>query len=162
MISLIAALAGGGVIGQNGRVPWRLPADLRYFKQITLGKPLIMGRKTFQSIGRPLPGRDNIILTRDPTFQADGCWVVHDLAAALAVAGSGREIMVIGGGEVYAAFLPLADRLYLTFIAAEIAGDAFFPPYPAGEWQTVSDIPHPADEKHLYPFRFVILERIIR
>ena len=162
MISLIAALAAGGVIGQRGRVPWRLPADLRYFKQMTMGKPVIMGRKTFQSIGRPLPGRDNIILTRDPIFQAKDCQVVHTVAEALEVAGSGREIMVIGGAEIYAAFLSLADRLYLTIIAAEIEGDTFFPSYPAGEWQTISDIPHPADEKHPYPFHFVILERFIR
>lgn len=162
MISLIAALTGGGVIGQNGVVPWRLPADLGYFKQVTMGKPVIMGRKTYRSIGRPLPGRDNIVLTRDPTFQAEGCQIVHTVVEALAVAGSGREIMVIGGAEIYAVFLPLADRLYLTVIAAEIEGDTFFPAYPAGEWQTISDIAHPADDKHLYPFRFVILERLIR
>lgn len=162
MVSLIAALAKGGVIGQNGRVPWRLPADLHYFKQMTMGKPMIMGRKTYQSIGWPLPGRDNIILTRDPIFQATGCQVVHTIAEALAAAGSGREIMVIGGGEIYAAFFPLAKRLYLTLVEATVEGDTFFPPYPAGEWQTVSDLPHPADEKQPYPFRFVTLERLIR
>ncbi|MDX1687598.1 MAG: dihydrofolate reductase, partial [Candidatus Promineifilaceae bacterium] len=109
-ISLIAALDRNGVIGDDGRIPWRLPADLKYFKRVTMGKPLIMGRKTYESIGRPLPGRQNIVLTRQRDYRAPGCTVVHSLEEALAAAGDAEEVMVAGGGSVYRQFLPRADR----------------------------------------------------
>ncbi|MCB8916812.1 MAG: type 3 dihydrofolate reductase [Ardenticatenaceae bacterium] len=158
-ISLIVALASNGVIGLDGGLPWRLPDDLRYFRQVTLGKPVVMGRKTYESIGRPLPGRENIILTRQPNYPAPGCTVVHSVAAALAAAGSAPEIMVIGGAEIYRLFLPLAHRLYLTLVAATPAGDTFMPNYDPAGWRETSRTHHPADNRHPFPFDWIILER---
>lgn len=135
-ISLIAAVARNGVIGHEGRMPWKLPGDLRFFKQNTLGKPVILGRKTWDSLGaKPLPGRPHIILTHDRGFTADGAFVAHDLDHALAegrrlaTQAGGDEVMVIGGAQIYAAALPLADRIYLTEIAASPPGDTFFPEF---------------------------------
>jgi dihydrofolate reductase len=128
-LALIAARARNGVIGLDNRMPWHLPEDLAYFKRVTLGKPVVMGRKTFESIGRPLPGRLNIVVTRNPDWQAAGVQVAHSLDAALALAAAAapEEIMLIGGAELYRQALPQADVLYLTEIDAEFAGDAFFP-----------------------------------
>ena len=136
-LALIAARARNGVIGLDNRMPWHLPEDLAYFKRVTLGKPVVMGRKTFESIGRPLPGRLNIVVTRNPGWQAAGVQVAHSLDAALALAAEAvpEEIMLIGGAELYRQALPQADVLYLTEIDAEFAGDAFFPEVDLARWR---------------------------
>ncbi|MBE5530116.1 dihydrofolate reductase [Laribacter hongkongensis] len=136
-LALIAARARNGVIGLDNRMPWHLPEDLAYFKRVTLGKPVVMGRKTFESIGRPLPGRLNIVVTRNPGWQAAGVQVAHSLDAALALAAAAapEEIMLIGGAELYRQALPQADVLYLTEIDAEFAGDAFFPEVDLARWR---------------------------
>ncbi|UXI01009.1 type 3 dihydrofolate reductase [Photobacterium sp. TY1-4] len=157
-ISMIAAMAHDRVIGKNNAMPWHLPADFAWFKQATLGKPVVMGRKTFESIGRPLPGRHNIVISRNPDFQADGVTVVNDIAAAKAAAGAVDELMIIGGGAIYTACLAQADRLYLTFIDVEVTGDTRFPDWGEG-WQEVHSESHAADEKNAHDMRFVILER---
>ena len=148
-LCLIVAAASNGVIGRAGKMPWHLPAELKYFKARTLGKPVIMGRKTFQSIGRPLPGRDNIVVTRDVTFAAAGVTVVASLGAAIAAAESASarsgadEIMVIGGSEIYAQALPLVGRVYRTRIAATPDGDALFPELDPVVWRLISETPLP-------------------
>jgi dihydrofolate reductase len=159
MLSLIVAMARNRVIGLGNRLPWYLPADLQFFKRITLGKPILMGRRTFESLGRPLPGRINIVITGQPDYQAEGCIVVHSLADALAAAGSVEEIMVIGGASLYAQTLERADRIYLTLVAAEPEGDVRFPELERGAWQEVWREDHPADARHAYPFSFILLER---
>ena len=158
-ISLIAALDRNGLIGADGDIPWRLPADLEYFKATTMGKPILMGRKTHESIGKPLPGRHNIVLTRQPTYQAPGCTIVHSIPAAMAAAGTATELMVIGGSTVYEALLPYADRLYLTYIDGVFDGDTYFPPFSREAWHVVSEEAHPPDGKNPHPYRFVVLER---
>lgn len=160
LLTLIAALARNRVIGCDNRLPWRLPADLRFFKQMTLGKPLLMGRRTWESIGRPLPGRRMIVLSRDPDYFAPGCVVAPSLEAALWEAGSVNEIMVIGGALLYAQTVPLADRLYLTQVDAEIAGDAWFPQWEPQEWRLDWEENHPADAQHAWPYRFQRWQRI--
>ena len=158
-ISLIAALDRNGVIGDGGRIPWRLPADLKYFKRVTMGKPLIMGRKTHESIGRPLPGRQNIVLTRQHAYEAPGCTVVHSVEEALAAAGDAEEVMVAGGGTVYRQFLPRADRLYLTFVETTGEGQTTFPPFDREKWHLIFEETHPADEKNPFPYRFTIFQK---
>lgn len=137
-ISLVAALARNRVIGADNRLPWHLPEDLRRFKALTLAHPVIMGRRTYASIGRPLPGRANIVVTRDPGYAAPGCIIVHTLQAALDAGADDGEIFVIGGAEIYALALPRADRLHLTEIDAEFHGDALFPAFHAGDFTRVS------------------------
>jgi dihydrofolate reductase len=159
-LTLIAALARNRVIGCNNRLPWRLPADLRFFKQMTLGKPLLMGRRTWESIGHPLPGREMIILSGNPGYFAPGCVVAPSLDAALREAGTASEIMVIGGALLYAQTLPLADRLYLTQVDAEIAGDAWFPQWEPQDWRLDWEENHPADAQHAWPYRFQRWQRI--
>lgn len=159
IISLIVAMDRNGVIGSQGGMPWRLPADLRYFKKVTMGKPVVMGRKTFKSIGKPLPGRHNIVLTRSHSFAAPGCTVVHSPAAALTAAGNAEEVMIIGGAEIYRQFLPCSDRIYLTRIDAAFEGDTVFPELRAREWRATWEEAHKADEHHPYSFRWLILER---
>lgn len=158
-ISLIAALDRRGVIGRGGRLPWHLPADLRRFRRLTVGKPVIMGRKTHESIGRPLPQRVNIVLTGTPGYEAPGCLVVHSLDDALAAAGEAEEVMVIGGARLFEQFLPRADRLYLTLIEAETAGEVFFPAFRRADWEEVFRESHEADAVHPYPYTFIVLER---
>ena len=138
MISLIVAASTNNVIGVAGELPWRLSDDLKRFKALTLGKPIVMGRKTFDSIGRPLPGRQNIIITTRPEFVAEGCDVVSSPDAALAIAGDAEEVMIIGGGEIYSQSLPLAERLYVTHIMAEPEGDVLFPKIDENEWRVIS------------------------
>lgn len=158
-ISMIVAMAHGRIIGKANTMPWHLPADFAWFKRCTLGKPIVMGRKTFESIGRPLPGRLNIVISRNPNFSADGVTVVSDIAAAQAAAGDVDELMIIGGGSIYQACLPIADRLYLTFIDADIdGGDTQFPEWGDG-WHTIDNQHYAADEKNAYAMDFVILER---
>ena len=159
MISIIVAAAENGVIGAQGELPWRLSDDLRRFKAVTMGKPIVMGRKTYESIGRPLPGRQNIVITRQPGFEAPGCDVVGSKEAALAAAGDADEIMVIGGSEVYALFLPDAGRLYLTRVHAEVDGDAAFPELAHEEWALVADEAHVADDRNEYDYSFLTYER---
>ena len=149
VICLIVAAAENGVIGRDGKMPWHLPSELKYLRARTIGKPVIMGRKTFQSIGKPLPGRANIVITRDVGFAAEGVAVVHSFDAALGVAkdvaaASGAdEIMVLGGAEIYAQAMLLAGRVYLTQIAASPDGDAFFPPLEPSQWRLVQSAPLP-------------------
>ncbi len=157
---LIAALANNRVIGCNNRLPWRLPADQRFFKQTTMGKPLLMGRHTWESIAYPLPGRSMIILSHNPDYQAAGCAVVHSLDKALEITADVPEIMVIGGEALYQQALPLAQRLYLTRIDAELSGDTWFPEWDEREWQLEWEQAHPADAKHAYRYRFQRWERI--
>ena len=136
-ISLIAAAAANDVIGREGALPWRLPDDLQRFKQLTMGKPLVMGRLTHESIGRALPGRKNIVLSRQPNFVAEGCLKANTLEDAIALSGEAPEIMVIGGGMVYELFLPLATRIYLTRVHAVVEGDAYFPQLDSTQWEVV-------------------------
>lgn len=133
-ISIIAAMAENRVIGSNGAIPWDLPGDRRRFRELTWGHPVIMGRRTFESIGHPLPGRRNIVLTRRAGYLAEGCVVVHDLRSALEAAGEADELFIIGGGELYREALPLAERVYLTIIHVTAEGDVLFPEIPAGEF----------------------------
>lgn len=158
MVSLVAAVARNGVIGRDNDLPWRLPDDLRRFKEITLGKPVVMGRRTFESIGRPLPGRENRVVSRRAGFTASGCSVFSSLHEALA--GIEGEVMVIGGGQVYAEALPLAQRLYLTEVDAEVEGDARFPALDPTAWRESGRERHPADERHVHSFVFRVLERV--
>ena len=155
-ISMIAAMAHDRVIGKDNQMPWHLPADLAHFKRVTLGKPVLMGRKTFESIGRPLPGRRNLVISRNPDYQAEGIEVVGSVEAALALlAGSSvEELMVIGGGHLYAEMLPSADCLYLTQIDLAVEGDTRFPAFDDGEWQRIACESHPADEKNPHPYSF--------
>ncbi|WP_027877562.1 dihydrofolate reductase [Meiothermus cerbereus] len=157
-IALVVAMDKNRAIGRAGALPWHLPDDLKHFKALTLGKTVLMGRKTFQSIGRPLPKRRNVVLTKDPSFGAEGVEVVHSLDDALLL---DEEIMVIGGGEVYALFLPLATHLHLTLVDTAIPdADTFFPEWNPAEWRETHREFHPADERHLFAFSFVDLERI--
>ncbi|MCI0398863.1 MAG: type 3 dihydrofolate reductase [Chloroflexi bacterium] len=162
-LALIAAMDVNRVIGRDNQIPWRLPADSKRFKALTMGKPLILGRKTYESIGRPLPGRTNIVVTRDREYQAEGCLVVHSvdeaLATAAAYSGADGEVMVGGGAVLYEALLARADRLYLTFIDAVFEGDTCFPAFDAGQWQEVAREAHPPDEKNPYTYTFVTYER---
>ena len=159
LVSLIVAMAQNGVIGRENALPWRLPEDLRRFRSFTLGKPILMGRKTFESIGRPLPGRLNLVLTRDPRWNAEGVIVVHSLEQALEHARDSAELVAIGGAEIYRLLLPLAHRIYLTHVHADVPGDAFFPAFDPAQWDDVDYHSHPADERHAYPVTFVTLER---
>ncbi|WP_410016449.1 type 3 dihydrofolate reductase [Sodalis sp. C49] len=157
-ISLIAALAVDRVIGLENAMPWHLPADMAWFKRNTLHKPVIMGRRTYESIGQPLPGRLNIVLSRHPAADDRVTWVTTP-EQALAAAGEAQEVMVIGGGKIYAHFLPQAARLYLTHIDAEIDGDTYFPEYEPDQWQSTFSEFHDADEKNSHSFCWEILDR---
>ncbi|MCF8282058.1 MAG: dihydrofolate reductase [Bacteroidales bacterium] len=162
MVSAIVATARNLVIGHENQIPWYLPADLKYFKKMTTGHHVIMGRKSFQSIGRPLPNRTNVIITRDLFFVATGCTIVHSLEEALelAEANGETEAFIIGGGEIYHKSWPYLDRLYLTEVDTEPEGDVFFPAVNEMEWRELSSEAHPADEKNEFGFVFRILERV--
>ncbi len=162
LISAIAAVARNGVIGRNNQIPWRLPADLAYFKRVTTGHCILMGRNSFQSIGRPLPGRTNIVITRDPAFCAEEVLVAHSVEQALQMAREGgeTEAFIIGGGEIYRESLPLWDRLYLTEVDITPEGDVFFPPLNDGAWREVWREAHEPDAKNPYRYTFRVLERI--
>lgn len=154
---LIAAMAANGVIGVDGRLPWDLPADMRRFRQLTSGHPVVMGRRTFESIGRPLPNRTNMVLSRDPDYLADGCWVydnVADAVTAAAAAPGGEQVWIIGGGDLYRCTMAVADRLELTVLDAEVDGDTRFPPIDHELWQVESTERHEADEDHAHGFEF--------
>lgn len=161
LLSMIVATADNRVIGKDNKMPWHMPADLAYFKQVTLNKPVVMGRKTFESIGRPLPGRRNIVISRDTSYQAPGIEVVHSVEQALALVDEVAEIMVIGGGAIYQHCLPRADRLYITHIDLAVDGDTQFPDWQQqGTWQQESSSQHKADDKNPYDYQFAVYKRI--
>lgn len=165
-LAIIVAQAENRVIGINNNLPWHLPEDLRYFKQVTMGKPIIMGRKTFESIGRPLPGRTNIVVSRDTTYRPENVKVVNSLEAAKALAESicmvngCDEAMVIGGSEIYAQALPMIDRLYLTQVHASVEGDAYFPAFDPAEWAEMGREDFSAAGHNPYNYSFIVLQRI--
>lgn len=160
MISMIAAMAKDRVIGADNDMPWHLPADLKHFKSVTMGKPVIMGRRTYESIGKALPGRANIVITTNPAYSLDDAIVVSSIEAAMREASAFDDVMIIGGGSIYKALLDKAQRLYLTFIDLEVAGDTQFPDYEShGEWIEIAREAHHKDDKNPYNYTFVTLER---
>ena len=159
MLALVAAVADNGVIGRDNRLPWHLPADLAHFKRLTLGKPILMGRRTWESLPGPLPHRRNIVLTRDPAYRAEGCTVVHSLDEAIAVAGLVAELLIVGGAALYAETLPWAGRLYLTLVHARVEGDTRFPSWNPAEWIATSRSEHPPDGRNPMPMTFLTLDR---
>ncbi|WP_303311986.1 dihydrofolate reductase [Hymenobacter sp. BT730] len=160
MIALIVAVAENNVIGRNNQLLWHLPDDLKHFKQLTLGHPIIMGRRTYESIGRPLPGRTNIVVTRQQDWQAPGVTTAFSVPEALEAAGKlDEEVMVIGGGEIYQQALPAVDVIYLTEVHHHFEGDAYFPELDRAVWQEETRERHEPDEKHAFPFSFVTLRR---
>jgi len=160
-ISIIVAMDEGRVIGAEGGMPWHLPADLKFFKSVTMGKPIIMGRSTWESIGKALPGRTNIVITRNTRFQAEGCRLAHSVDEALAIAKEefAEEVMIIGGGGIYEQTMDRVDRLYLTRIAAHLVGDTHFPVINPDEWQEVSRQEHKADGDNPFDLTFIVLDR---
>ncbi|AVH27154.1 type 3 dihydrofolate reductase [Vibrio diabolicus] len=158
IISMIAAMADNRIIGKDNQMPWHLPADFAWFKRCTMGKPVVMGRKTYESIGRPLPGRLNIVISRDETLKIEGVTTVTSIEQALDVAGDVEEVMIIGGGAIYAACLPMANKLYVTHIEAAIDGDTQFPDWGNQFKETYSEA-YQADEKNAYNMRFTVLEK---
>lgn len=161
-ISLVAAAATNNAIGKDGKMPWHLPNDMKHFKNITWGMPVVMGRKTYESLGKPLPGRKNIVISRQPSWKAEGIVVVKNIEDALFIAkqSDANEVMVIGGGEIYRAMMDRAKRIYLTRVEAEPEADTFFPSIDPGQWYLVSQKNHEADEKNAYNYSFQIWERI--
>ncbi len=158
-VTLIVARARNGVIGRNGTLPWRLPEDLAHFKRTTMGSPIIMGRKTWESIGRPLPGRRNVVVSRQKGFAAEGTEVVADLDAALALCADAAEVFVIGGAQLYAAALPRAQRLVVTEIDADFEGDAHWPPVDASQWRETAREHHAPTAQRAFALDFVTYER---
>lgn len=160
-LSIIVAMDRNRVIGKGDALPWHISSDLKNFKNITMGKPIIMGRKTHESIGRPLPGRENIILTRDKTYQVEGCTVLHSMDEIFKHCKNVEEVMVTGGSEIYNMSLEQASHLYLTEVHTEIEGDTFFPEFDRSEWKEVSREDFSADEKNEFDYSFVLLERVL-
>lgn len=158
-ISFVVAMDKNRIIGANNQLPWNLPADLAHFKRLTLNKPIVMGRKTYESIGRPLPQRRNIIVTRNADYAVEGCEVFTSLDAALGNLKGEEEVMVIGGGELFAQVLPQASTLYLTIVDAKVDGDVYFPDWNANEWQEVESQFNEADEKNPFNYTFLTLKR---
>jgi dihydrofolate reductase len=161
IVSLIGAVSENGGIGLDGGIPWHLPADLKLFKQTTMDHHLILGRLTYESIGKPLRGRQMVVVTRQPDYHAAGCAVVHSLEEALALARKNgeTEAFIGGGAQLYEIALPLADRIYLTRVHAEVEADTFFPPYNESDWVVIDQVDHAADERSPYAFTFLTLER---
>ena len=159
IVSLVVAVARNGVIGRGNALPWRLPDDLAYFKNVTMGRPVVMGRRTWESIGKPLPGRHNIVVSRNRGLEAPGCTVVASLEEAWRAAGDAEEVCIIGGTTLFEETLPVADRIHLTEVEADVEGDTFFPPFDRSRWTEREVARHPADARHQYPFRIVVLER---
>ena len=158
-VSIIAAMDEHGIIGKDNQLPWHLSADLIRFKKVTMGKPIIMGRKTHMSIGRPLPGRTNIVISRNPQYRAEGCVVVQTPEEALRAAEDTDEIMVIGGASIYRTFLPYTDKMYITRVHAIIDGDTSFPDINWENWEVVEQEDHEPDEKNPYAYSFLILKK---
>lgn len=159
IISIIAAIGNNRVIGINNKLPWNLPADMEHFRQLTMGKPVIMGQKTFESIGKSLAGRKNIVLSRDNNFWPSECIVAHSIEETLDAAKDFEEVMIMGGVSIYGQFLPLADRIYLTLVEGDFVGDAYFPEFDHNDWIEVERIEHEADENNPHRYSFVTLER---
>lgn len=158
-VIFVVAMARNGVIGRNGVLPWHLPEDLRHFKRLTLGKPVLMGRRTYESIGKPLPGRENLVLTRSEGWNAAGVVAVHSLDQAISRARGASELAVIGGAEIFELCMPLVVRIYLTRVDADLEGDAVFPALDLSEWRESDLHIHPADERNAYAMSFVTLDR---
>ncbi|HCG7129728.1 TPA: type 3 dihydrofolate reductase [Vibrio parahaemolyticus] len=158
IISMIAAMADNRVIGKDNQMPWHLPADFAWFKRCTMGKPVVMGRKTYDSIGRPLPGRLNIVISRDESLSIEGVTTVTSVEKALEAAGNVEEVMIIGGGAIYASYLAMANKLYVTHIDAVVEGDTQFPDW-GNEFKETYSETYQADEKNAYNMRFTILEK---
>jgi dihydrofolate reductase len=160
-ISIIVAVSKNGTIGQKGKIPWHLPEDLKRFKKITIGHHLIMGRKTYESIGHPLPDRTNIVITRDPKLKIKKCIIAHSLKKALWIAQDAgeKEVMVIGGEPIYKLALPLADKIYLTKIKHNFRGDTFFPKINTKKWQEISRQSYPKNERNSFSYDFIILKK---
>jgi len=159
LISAIFAMSENRVIGKDNQLPWHLPADLKHFKKVTLGKPILMGRKTYESIGRPLPGRCNVVITKEIDYQAPGCVVVNSIEQALITTKENAEIFVMGGALLYQAMLPLIQRLYMTIIHQAFDGDTFFPLLNQDDWQEIERIDHAKDRENPYSYSFFILDR---
>jgi dihydrofolate reductase len=159
-ISLLVAMARNRVIGANGGIPWHLPDELKLFKKLTMGHHMIMGRKTWESIGKPLPGRTSVVITRQNGYVAPGAVVAHSLDEAIAASGGDAEIFVIGGSEIFAAALPRAGRLYLTTVDATPAGDTYMPEFHPDEWRLVCSHSHETDDRHPHAYRHAVYERI--
>lgn len=160
LISIITAMDNNQLIGKDNGLPWKIPADLQFFKKVTMSKPIIMGRKTFESIGRPLPGRKNIIITRDESYVAEGCDVVYSIEDAIRLAGDVEEVMVIGGANIYQQFMERCDHLYLSRVLGEFEGDAWFPEIEFNDWRLIEKEDHKADEKNECDYSFQVYERI--
>lgn len=159
-VSLVAAMSENRVIGKGGGLPWHLPDDMRHFKRLTVDHTVIMGRKTFEEIRHPLDNRRNVVISRKPDFRPHGVTVVPSLREGIALGATEEEVFVIGGGEIYRLALPLADRIYLTLVHAEVEGDTFFPPFEAGEWALVAEEHHPRDERHAHAFSIRTYHRL--
>lgn len=159
-LSIVVAASDNDVIGVGNQLPWRLPDDLKRFKALTMGKPIIMGRKTFESIGRPLPGRANIVISRQPSLVIAGATVVRSTDEALNAAAPASESMLIGGADIYRQLLPLTHTIHLTRVHTKLQGDAYFPALEAAHWREVDSEPHAADDRHAHPFTFITLHRI--
>jgi dihydrofolate reductase len=158
MISFVVAMDENRAIGKDNDLPWYLPNDLKHFKKTTMGKPIVMGRKTYESIGKPLPGRENIVVTRDQSYEAEGTTIVHSVDEVLQI--NAEEVCVIGGSEIFKQFLPVADRLYITEIHHTFEADTYFPELNDNEWKEVSRTEGIVDEKNKYPHEFVVYEKI--
>ena len=158
-LSIIAAKSANRVIGRNNDLPWRMPADWKRFKSLTMGHHLIMGRKTFESIGQPLPGRSTVVITHQTGYAPAGVLVAHSIEQALEIAAEDDEVFVAGGAQIYQQLLPRADRLYLTSIHEEFEGDTHFPEFEESDWKLISEDSHEPDEKNPYPYSFLIYER---
>lgn len=158
-IAFVVAVGRNKVIGKDGGLPWKLPDDMKHVREVTLGKPLIMGRRTYASIGRPLAGRTNIVLTRDADFHPEGVLVAHTPEEALRLAGDVPEVIIFGGAQVYKEFLPMVERLYMTSVDADVPGDTFFD-MGKDDWRVVTNERHEADERHKYGFNIYTLDRI--
>ncbi len=158
--SLIVAMANNGVIGVNGDLPWKLSADLRRFKQLTMGHSIIMGRKTYESIGRLLPGRTSIVVTRQKAYSVmQGALLAHDVPDAFELARGSAEAFIIGGAEIYRVALPIVDRMYVTAVAAEVAGDTYFPDWDPAQWQLTEQTDHLADQRNGFDYSFCVYDR---
>ncbi|MDQ0245514.1 dihydrofolate reductase [Bacillus fengqiuensis] len=160
MISFLVAMDQNRVIGKDNKLPWHLPADLKYFKELTMGHPIVMGRKTYESIGRPLPGRENIVITRDKDYTAEGCTVIHSISEVKELEEKRNdELFVIGGAEIFEQTFSIADRLYITMIEAVFEGDTYFPDFNEDEWVVVSKEKGVKDERNVYEHYFLVYER---
>jgi len=160
IISIIVAMAENRVIGNDNSLPWHLPADLKHFKAVTMGKPIIMGRKTWESLPGKLPGRPHIVVSSNPDYIADGCTVAHSLPQAIESAGDVAEVMIVGGAMLYGQALPLAGRMYITLVETEVEGDTLFPDYDLDQWNEVAQEHHPSDDKNPYAYSFITLSRV--